>query len=188
MRGEPDSCGIWAPCLTHADGRFWLIYTDVKRYGRASAGVSGASLRDVHNYLVTCETIDGEWSDPIALNSSGFDPSLFHDDDGRKYLVNMLWDHRPNRHHFGGIVLQVLFRIFVPSSVPSGFTTVITIILFVGGIQLLCLSIIGSYLAHIYEEVKRRPAFIVESILNPPQGGQPTQDSPPDHRAPRMIR
>ena len=89
---------------------------------------------------------------------------------------------------FGGIVLQVLFRIFVPSSVPSGFTTVITIILFVGGIQLLCLSIIGSYLAHIYEEVKRRPAFIVESILNPPQGGQPTQDSPADYRAPRMIR
>jgi xylan 1,4-beta-xylosidase len=26
------------------------------------------------------------------LNSSGFDPSLFHDDDGRRYLVNMLWD------------------------------------------------------------------------------------------------
>ena len=106
MRGDPDSCGIWAPCLTHADGRFWLIYTDVKRYGRASAGVSGASLRDFHNYLVTCDTIDGEWSDPIPLNSSGFDPSLFHDDDGRKYLVNMLWDHRPNVHHFGGIVLQ----------------------------------------------------------------------------------
>jgi xylan 1,4-beta-xylosidase len=106
MRGDPDSCGIWAPCLTHADGRFWLIYTDVKRYGRASAGVSGSSLRDFHNYLVTCDTIDGEWSDPIPLNSSGFDPSLFHDDDGRKYLVNMLWDHRPNVHHFGGIVLQ----------------------------------------------------------------------------------
>jgi len=106
MRGDPDSCGIWAPCLTYADGRFWLIYTDVKRYGRGSAGVSGASLRDFHNYLVTCDTIDGEWSDPVALNSSGFDPSLFHDDDGRKYLVNMLWDHRPNVHHFGGIVLQ----------------------------------------------------------------------------------
>jgi xylan 1,4-beta-xylosidase len=106
MRGDPDSCGIWAPCLTHADNQFWLIYTDVKRYGRASAGVSGASLRDMHNYLVTSPTIDGDWSDPIPLNSSGFDPSLFHDDDGRKYLVNMLWDHRPGRHHFGGIVLQ----------------------------------------------------------------------------------
>jgi xylan 1,4-beta-xylosidase len=40
------------------------------------------------------------------LNGSGFDPSLFHDTDGRKYLVNMLWDHRPGKNRFGGIVLQ----------------------------------------------------------------------------------
>ena len=107
MRGDPDSCGVWAPCLTHADGRFWLIYTDVKRYARTSVpSASGASMRDFHNYLVTCETIDGEWSDPVFLNSSGFDPSLFHDDDGRKYLVNMLWDWRPGHNRFGGIVLQ----------------------------------------------------------------------------------
>lgn len=107
MLGEPDSCGIWAPCLTHADGLFWLIYTDVKRYGRTTVGgVSGASLRDFHNYLVTSPRIDGDWSDPVYLNSSGFDPSLFHDDDGRKYLVNMLWDHRPGNNRFAGIVLQ----------------------------------------------------------------------------------
>ena len=107
MRGDPDSCGVWAPCLTHADGLFHLVYTDVKRYGRTTtAGVSGASLRDFHNYLVTSERIDGDWSDPIHLNSSGFDPSLFHDDDGRKYLVNMLWDHRPGQNRFAGIVLQ----------------------------------------------------------------------------------
>ena len=107
MRGDPDSCGVWAPCLTHADGLFHLIYTDVKRYGRTTtAGASGASLRDFHNYLVTSPRIDGEWSDPVYLNSSGFDPSLFHDDDGRKYLVNMLWDHRPGQNRFAGIVLQ----------------------------------------------------------------------------------
>jgi xylan 1,4-beta-xylosidase len=107
MLGDPDSCGVWAPCLTYADGLFWLIYTDVKRYGRTSVGgASGASLRDFHNYLVTSPTIDGEWSDPVYLNSSGFDPSLFHDDDGRKYLVNQLWDYRPGHNRFGGIVLQ----------------------------------------------------------------------------------
>ena len=107
MLGDPDSCGIWAPCLTHADGLFWLIYTDVKRYGRTTVGgASGASLRDFHNYLVTCARIDGDWTDPVYLNSSGFDPSLFHDDDGRKYLLNMLWDHRPGNNRFGGIVLQ----------------------------------------------------------------------------------
>jgi xylan 1,4-beta-xylosidase len=107
MLGDPDSCGIWAPCLTHADGLFWLIYTDVKRYGRTTVGgASGASLRDFHNYLVTSPRIDGDWSDPVYLNSSGFDPSLFHDDNGRKYLVNMLWDHRPGNNRFAGIVLQ----------------------------------------------------------------------------------
>jgi xylan 1,4-beta-xylosidase len=107
MIGDPDSCGVWAPCLTHADGLFHLIYTDVKRYGLTTqAGPGGASLRDFHNYLVTSPRIDGEWSDPVYLNSSGFDPSLFHDEDGRKYLLNMLWDHRPGQNRFAGIVIQ----------------------------------------------------------------------------------
>ncbi len=107
MLGDPDSCGIWAPCLSYADGLFWLVYTDVKRFGRASvAGASGSSMRDFHNYVVASARIDGDWSDPVYLNSSGFDPSLFHDDDGRKYLLNMLWDHRPGNNRFTGIVLQ----------------------------------------------------------------------------------
>jgi glycosyltransferase involved in cell wall biosynthesis len=69
---------------------------------------------------------------------------------------------------FLAIVFQVLVRMVDPHSTPSGFTTVIILILFLGGVQLLCLSIIGSYLAHIYDEVKRRPPYIVESILNQP--------------------
>jgi xylan 1,4-beta-xylosidase len=105
MLGDADSCGIWAPCLSYHDGRFYLIYTDVKRYGR-SARDGSASLRDTHNYLVTATHIEGPWSDPVFLNSSGFDPSLFHDDDGKKYLVNQLWDHRPLVNPFAGIVLQ----------------------------------------------------------------------------------
>jgi len=107
MLGDPDSCGIWAPCLSHDGGQFTLIYTDVKRYGRTSVGgASGTSLRDFHNYLVTAKAIDGEWSDPVYINSSGFDPSLFHDDDGRKWFLNMLWDHRPGNNRFAGIVAQ----------------------------------------------------------------------------------
>jgi glycosyltransferase involved in cell wall biosynthesis len=65
-------------------------------------------------------------------------------------------------------VVQVIIRLFFPQYTPTGFTTLIIIILFMGGIQLLCLAIIGSYLAHIYDEVKRRPPFLVDSILNPP--------------------
>jgi xylan 1,4-beta-xylosidase len=104
MRGNPDSCGVWAPCLSHADGIFWLVYTDVKRFD--------GNFKDAHNYLVKAPRIEGPWSDPAYLNSSGFDPSLFHDDDGRKWLVNMIWSHRNDpvgklgRSAFAGILLQ----------------------------------------------------------------------------------
>ncbi len=105
MRGNPDSCGIWAPCLSHADGRFWLVYTDVKRYD--------GSFKDAPNYIVTAPAIEGPWSDPVYVNASGFDPSLFHDADGRKWFVNLQWNHianLPGAHAanpaFGGILLQ----------------------------------------------------------------------------------
>ncbi|KAH6659219.1 glycoside hydrolase family 43 protein [Truncatella angustata] len=97
MRGNPDSCGVWAPCLSHDGDRFWLVYTDVKR--------KDGSFKDTHNYIVHAPTIEGPWSDPVHVNSSGFDPSLFHDD-GRKWFVNMLWDHRRRPRAFAGIVLQ----------------------------------------------------------------------------------
>jgi dolichol-phosphate mannosyltransferase len=76
---------------------------------------------------------------------------------------------------FLGAAVQIILRIVDPSAVSRGTTTVIVLILFVGGVQLLCLSILGSYLAHIYDEVKRRPSYIVESIL---------RHSSPDTRQP----
>lgn len=54
------------------------------------------------------------------------------------------------------------------SSAPRGFTMMLLVVLFLGGIQLLCLGIVASYLAHIYDEVKRRPAYVVQEITNPP--------------------
>lgn len=69
-----------------------------------------------------------------------------------------------------GLVAQVVLKIMFPEAAPPGLTTVVTLILFTGGIQLLCLAIIGSYIAHMYEEVKGRPAYIVDSVLNPPDG------------------
>ena len=65
-------------------------------------------------------------------------------------------------------IATIAIRIVRPDQTPSGLTTVILIVLFIGGVQLTAISIIGSYLAHIYDEVKKRPAFIVESILNEP--------------------
>jgi xylan 1,4-beta-xylosidase len=66
MLGDPDSGGVWAQCLTCDAGLFYLIYTAVKRYGRTSQpGSVGPGLRGMHNYLVTCQTIDSKWSDPV---------------------------------------------------------------------------------------------------------------------------
>ena len=67
------------------------------------------------------------------------------------------------------VVSQVVLHFLFPDIAPKGFTTLICLVLFLGGIQLLCLSIIGAYLAHIYDEVKRRPSYIVESVLNDPR-------------------
>ena len=100
LRGIADSGGVWAPSLSFADGRLWLIYTNVRTCG------AGRPFKDVGIYLTTAPDILGPWSEPVALNSIGFDPSLFHDDDGRKWLVNMMWDFRPGRNRFAGIVLQ----------------------------------------------------------------------------------
>jgi dolichol-phosphate mannosyltransferase len=76
-----------------------------------------------------------------------------------------------------GAILQIILRLLFPSLSPSGTTTLIVLILFMGGVQLLCLAIIGTYLAHIYDEVKRRPPFVVESILNNPTKKDITHES-----------
>lgn len=100
MKGNRASGGIWAPDLSYADGTFWLVYTDVK--------VVEGAFKDMTNYLTTAPDVRGPWSDPVRLNGVGFDASLFHDDDGRKYLVQQTWDHREYRHPFDGITLTEL--------------------------------------------------------------------------------
>lgn len=81
MKGNPSSGGIWAPDLSYADGKFWLIYTDVK--------ITEGAFKDMTNYLTTATDIHGPWSDPIKVNGVGFDASLFHD----KMVVN-IWFNR----------------------------------------------------------------------------------------------
>jgi len=98
MQGNPNSCGVWAPCLTYNNGIYYLVYSNVRSFD----GV----WKDTPNYLVTNDDIqNGNWSEPVFLNSSGFDASLFHDDNGKKWLLNMIVDHRGGKF-FGGIYLQ----------------------------------------------------------------------------------
>jgi xylan 1,4-beta-xylosidase len=86
MKGNPDSGGIWALDLSYADGLWYLVYTDVK--------VTECTYKDCANYLTTAPSIFGPWPTPVHLRNSRFGALLFHDADGRKYLVNMYWDPR----------------------------------------------------------------------------------------------
>lgn len=100
MRGVPSGGGIWAPDLSYADGRFWLVFTDVK--------IIDGAFKDCTNYLTVADDIRGPWSEPYRLDGVGFDASLFHDADGRKYLVQQTWDYRDGHHPFDGITLTEL--------------------------------------------------------------------------------
>ncbi len=100
LQGFPAHGGIWAPSLSRepGGGRFHLTYSVV----RSTAG----GYFDVDNFLVSAEAVTGPWSAPAYLNSVGFDPSLFHDDDGRHWLVTLEWDPRDGYEHPGAIVLE----------------------------------------------------------------------------------
>ncbi|MFR6560272.1 MAG: glycosyltransferase, partial [Weissella confusa] len=59
----------------------------------------------------------------------------------------------------GGTAI-IIRKLLVTSSSVDGWPSLVVIILFVGGIQLLSLGIVGRYVSSIYLEVKRRPIFI----------------------------
>lgn len=83
LSGTLNNYGVWAPCLSYNNGVFYLVYSNVRYMNN--------KFRDCHNYLVTTEDIYGDWSEPIYLKSGHADFSLFHDTDGRKWLV-FPWD------------------------------------------------------------------------------------------------
>lgn len=97
MPGNYNSGSLWAPHLSYSEGKFWLVYTDVK---------SATAFKDTLNYIITAPAITGPWSDPVFVTASGFDPALFHDDDGRHWFLSMLFDWRLENPGFAGTVIQ----------------------------------------------------------------------------------
>ncbi len=65
---------------------------------------------------------------------------------------------------FLAMIAQIFARILYPD-VPHGLATIIVLVLFFGGIQLLAVSVLGEYLAKIFEESKARPKFIRRSVI-----------------------
>lgn len=77
-------------------------------------------------------------------------------------------------------IAEIVLRIAFPEAAPKGYATLIVVVLFIGGVQMICFSVIGSYLAHMYEEIKARPSYIVERVLNPPRARTPSDPVSPE--------
>lgn len=98
--GLQDSAAVWAPSLSHVDGMFWLTFSVIRSFG--------GHQKDLDTYVSRSSHVAGPWSRPARVTTTGFDPSIFHHE-GRHWLVNMEWDHRPvGRGGFAGITLQEL--------------------------------------------------------------------------------
>ena len=63
-------------------------------------------------------------------------------------------------------MLFVFFKALLFGDPVAGYPSMIVIILFLGGIQLLAIGIIGTYLSKLYIEVKDRPIYLVENIYS----------------------
>ena len=57
------------------------------------------------NFLICAKDIRGPWSEPVYLHSSGFDASLFHDTNGKKYVVSLEWETREGYEKPGAICM-----------------------------------------------------------------------------------
>ena len=65
---------------------------------------------------------------------------------------------------FTSVVLAVIYTTLklIGTSFPLGNPTIVILLLFLGGAQLTCLGIIGQYIGRIYDDVKRRPRYIIK--------------------------
>lgn len=64
------------------------------------------------------------------------------------------------------LAMIIYFTGYLFGTAPTGFMTLLLIILFLGAVQLFCFSIVAEYLAQIFEEIKYRPINIVKQIVN----------------------
>ena len=59
-----------------------------------------------------------------------------------------------------------VFSYFAENSIPSGWTTIVVLLLFFNAVQLLVIGILGVYMGAIYEEVKGRPRYIIDEEIS----------------------
>jgi xylan 1,4-beta-xylosidase len=98
LRGVGNSSGVYAPSIHYYKGIYYVLYTIV---------TGQFPFNGCMNYVIKASDIGGPWSDPVFLNSTGFDPALFFDDDGRTWFLNMTLDFY-QKQITGGISMQEL--------------------------------------------------------------------------------
>ncbi len=67
-------------------------------------------------------------------------------------MILMIW----------GLIVKVIY----PEVTITGWASLFVSVLFIGGIQLLCIGILGEYLGRIYDEIKKRPIYIIDEQIN----------------------
>ncbi|HYG69600.1 MAG TPA: hypothetical protein VD838_18135, partial [Anaeromyxobacteraceae bacterium] len=76
-----------------------------------------------------------------------------------------------------GIVYALVLRLFTNVWV-EGWTALMIAVLFMGGVQLICVGILGEYVGRIYNEVKHRPLYVVQEYVGFDGGGPVMSRSP----------
>lgn len=64
-----------------------------------------------------------------------------------------------------GVIYAIGMRLFTDIWI-EGWTAIVTAIFFLGGVQLICIGVLGEYIGRIYNEIKRRPLYVVEEYVN----------------------
>jgi len=64
-----------------------------------------------------------------------------------------------------GVLAWTLYTRFFTNSAPQGWTSVLAVVLLLGGVQLLGMGIVGQYIARIFEETKQRPLYLVSEVV-----------------------
>ncbi len=99
LTGLPSGKGIWAPCLTYSreENEFYIVYGVMNSMN--------ARYFDIDNFVIHAKDITGPWSRPVYLHSAGFDASLYHGDDGRKWIVSLEWETREGYERPGAVCI-----------------------------------------------------------------------------------